>query len=409
MDVIICDISAWEYWRTPSQLSSVEISLEELGAILDERAPLIRALRKPRANMREVARLVAERLCGQLKGLSTPVHVMVDETAAGRSSSLVHVHRLPRHLPSGGVVSLGGGLSVLSPELTLAIHCQQRTVSQIAKMMYEACGIFSLCPSNERIEYLVRRLVQDGVLYRGCVPSNQEIYGCYNSSGVMQGFLDYEGEPLPWSPSFDRRDSITDIWRRPPLTTMERVRDVLSQLSGMRGLEEARRAAKIARDGAASPEEVKAHMLLCSGTWAGGESWGDPMLNMRVELTPEARALAHRQFCIADFLWKDRLGDLEVNGEAFHADARGFAVESGRRAALESMGYHVVDINHEQMANLELFDAMLPAMARALGFPLQERTPAFLKRRDELHRELFDRPFEPVWEERPRKRRRAKK
>lgn len=408
MDIIICDISAWEYWRTPPQLGSIEIPLDELQAALGEASALVRALKSQRSNIRDPERLVAGRLCGELKGLSLPVHVMVGKALGGRCSDLIHIHTVPKHLPSGGVVSLGGGLSVLSPELTLAIHCQQRTVTQIAKMMYEACGIFSLCPSNERIDHVVRKLVSEGVLYRGCVPASQGIYGYYDATGTPCSFLDYEGELLPWSPSFDRRDSITDIWSRPPLTTMEQVRGVAANLSGVRGIQEVRRAVKIARDGAASPEEVKAHMLLCSGTWVGGESWGDPMLNMRVDLTLEARALAHRQFCIADFLWKDRLGDLEVNGEAFHADARGFAVESGRRAALESMGYRVVDINHEQMANLELFDTMLPAMAKALGFPLQERTPAFLRRRDALHRELFERPFEPVWEDRPRRRRAPK-
>lgn len=87
--------------------------------------------------------------------------------------------------------------------------------------------------------------------------------------------------------------------------------------------------------------------------------------------------------------------DLEVQGMAFHADDQGFLVASGRRTALESMGYTVLEINHEQMADLEKFDAMLPSMARAVGYPLQPRTGAFLQRRDKLHRALFGLPYDP--------------
>lgn len=397
MDVVICDISAWEYWRTPPLLQDVEISVERFRRMVPQNSPLRHTVPYPRPNARRADRLICSRILTDLKGLSIPVHVMVSEPRSLHASSLVHPHAMPSDLPREHLIPLGNGLSVLSPELCLVLHRKRRDAMQIAKMMFEACGIFTICPGSERLAAAMRDLVSSGALHRGCISSDQRIYEFCGPTGIPIGTTGRDGEVLPWEPGFDRRGQITDLWKRPPLTSTDRIARLLDELDGPHRFKAARRALSATIDGAASPEEARALLMLCSDRWLGGEAWKKPLLNARVDLTLEAKALSHRSFLVADALWPETRGILEVNGEVAHADENGFLIASGRTPALESMGYGVAELNHEQMADLELFDAMLPTISRKLGLPLQKRTAAFLARRDKLHRELFQRPYEPSW------------
>lgn len=44
------------------------------------------------------------------------------------------------------------------------------------------------------------------------------------------------------------------------------------------------------------------------------------------------------------------MGVVEVNGEGFHSDDLTFKKETGRTAALESMGYSVVSFTYDQVS-----------------------------------------------------------
>lgn len=394
--VVICDVSAWQYWRTPPQLREGWIDPEALRAALPEGSPDRAVLRPLRSNAREAERLVHERLLGDLKGVSLPVHVMVDEASSRHESDLVAAHRIPKGLPAAGLIDIGNGLKVLSPELAILVQRQARGTLDVAKMMFEACGLFSLAPSNPRIDLVVEDLTSRGLLtkdsYRGL-----GIYGYSNGAGQpLPAVLDKSDEngDLLWLPAFDRAGHITSLWKRSPITSTDELARTIKQLGGIKGLPAARQALALVHDGAASPAEVYANLLLCSGAWHGGESWGSPDLNRQIPYTRTASALAHTGFAVADMLWPQAQADLEIQSETYHADDLGFALLSGRRAALESMGYTVSELSYEQMSDLVLFEAVLPALARQLGQTLQPRTPAFLQRRNLLHRELFYKPYE---------------
>ena len=391
--VVVCDISAWQYWRTPPQLRDEWADPAFMEAYLPASSPDRAALRPRRKDAREADAKVHARLLGDLKGVRLPVHVMVDEGSSLHHSELVIPHRMTRGLPASGVVGLGGGLHVLSPEMTLILRNQERGIIQTVKMMFEAAGIFSLAPPNDRMGVILQDLVERRVVSPEA-SLHDGIYGFSDERGRRLGFLDARGNPLSWTPTFDRHGRLTDLWKRPPLTSAHDIAAALDEVRGSKGVKEARRALALLMEGAASPEEVRAALMLCSGVRHGGESWGRPDLNRRIIYTPEARALAHASFAVADLLWPELKVDLEVQGKAFHADERGFEVASGRRAALESMGYQVRELTHEQMANLSLFDAIVSPMATQIGLPLQRRSRAFLERRRRLHGELFGKPYE---------------
>lgn len=182
-----------------------------------------------------------------------------------------------------------------------------------------------------------------------------------------------------------------------PLTSTEALAVSLSELSDIRYLDASARALELCVNGAASPAEAQAYLLLCANRRLGGEGFPKPKLNMRIDYSPAARRLVGRSFAVADCLWPEPRKILEVNGEAFHANSDGFLVETARRPALESMGYTVAEVTPAQMADLSLFDTMLPVIAEKLGFPLKRPTAAFLRARDRLHHELFSCPYEPAW------------
>lgn len=93
--------------------------------------------------------------------------------------------------------------------------------------------------------------------------------------------------------------------------------------------------------------------------------------------------------CVGDMVWEHPRAIIEVNGFEYHADRNGFFIQSGRTAALQSMGYVVLDVNYRQIADLDQFETMLSVFSDMLGFPLHTRTKTFLARREELHRLLM--------------------
>lgn len=393
MEAIICGISAWQYHRVPPLVRDVEIDVARAIAPAPAGLAMPPGIIAGRSDARAVERLVRSRILTDLKGLSLPIHLMVPDSSGMHETRLVHSHRIPKRLPREHLVDLGNGLFVLSPELTVMLQGTGASKVKVAKMMFEACGLFSLLPSNDRIDLVASDLVSQGVLVRESFGADS-IFGYSDDAGRPLGFLDWEGNPLGWTPAFDRLGRLTDLWKRPPLTSVEELICLLSELGGLRGLGVARTAVKMVRNGAASPEEARCCMLLCSGARHGGEAFGSPDLNRQIQLSPEAQALSGLGFCVGDLVWKERRRILEVQSKGFHADAQGFEVTTGRRAGLESMGYELLEVTPHQMAHLELLDAMLPSFSSRLGFKLRKRTAAFLARRNALHAELYGSPYD---------------
>lgn len=392
---IISGISAWQYWRTPPVLRDVEIDEQSALAPAPLGAGLDSTLICPRANAREIDREVCGRVLTDLKGVSLPLHVMVEEGSRGiRPDGLTIAHRLPKNLPAGSIVPLGGGVKVLSVEATICSLSHSLDAVQLAKVMCEACGIFTLAPQNERVDLVLRKM-RDEKLFSKDSFGQDGIYGFCDETGRPLSFTDDWGNPLPWTPRFDRRDRYTGLWKRPPLTSVEDLELYIDRCGAFGPRHAIWKALGMSANGAASPAEVLAYLLLCSGAWNGGESWGSPDLNRRVIYTRNAAKLAHGSFCIGDMLWAGQKKDLEIQSDSYHADKLGYRFYSGRTAALESMGYTVKELLYEQMADLELFDAALPSLAKDLDMPLQPRSVAFLRRRNELHERLFRAPYEP--------------
>ena len=389
MDAIICDISAWEYWRTPPVLRDVEIPQDIALAGPPDGLDLGWAAGKTRANARHIEEQVRQRLLTDLKGISVPVHVMLPN-ALRYSSDLIKAHRIPKGLPKHCAVDIGGGLGVVSASLLLsAPFCNVDRV-QLALAMFEACGIYATSPDNSRMRFVLRMLKNNGELEEnGMLNPASVICEYYDANGRRSTFLDSAGEDIPWSLCMPNSGAGSNLWKRPPLTTVDELSTLASEFKGIPGCRSVEQALELAMDGSASPLESKIALFLTANRRFGGEGWPKPKLNHRINFDKAAQRLSGQRFCVADQLYTETKGVLEVEGEAYHSADLTFKRETGRAAALESMGYHVVSFTNDQVADLKNFDAIIGRRAEVLGLPLANRTAAFLKRRNALHTQIF--------------------
>ena len=344
-----------------------------------------------RSNAREVDALLSGRLLCDLKGLTLPIHVMVDEHTTRKNTNFVIMHQLPHAYPLERIVPIGNGLGVEDPAMSLCRSCSKRAITHIACAMFEACGTYALCPDTSQIKRALELLLGNRETADALKQTESPLREFYDAAGRH---VTHDKE-APWQLAFDRADSPTRLWKRPPLSSTQELKTLCDALKGMRGTKDAGLAIRLVDNGSASPLESKAHLLLFSGRRNGGEWLAHPWLNRRIDFSDSARALAGNRYCIGDMVFPLAKAVIEVNGFAFHADRQGFSIQSGRTAALKSMGYRVIDLNYQQLSNLEQLDSLLPAIAHDLGLPLRPKTTTFLKRREILHTNLFDtNPYE---------------
>lgn len=391
-DAIVCDLSAWQYWSTPPAIRKAVLPSELAHASLSESAEFPACVLVPRKNAGCLDTMIRSRLLTELKAVTLPVHILASDPLARRKTRLVHPHRMRVDLAESELFDLGGGLAVSSPEATLRHLARKRSFGFVLQKMYEACGIYALVPQTSRVEATVNLLANEGALSRDAIKAMPSISAFYDASGAVVPHVNNEGKTLNWKPAIDRSGNITGLWKRPPLVSLDALllhTETAARIPRARGTARALRAARQTMEGSASPLESKAAIMLFAARSIGSEHLTEVKLNHTVGLTAEAALLASQNSCIADALDSQHGLIFEVNGRAFHADRDGFVEHSGRRAALENMGYTVMDVTNEMLSDLERFDAFLTSVEKKAGIRLREKSVSFLERRDLLHAELF--------------------
>lgn len=385
--IILYASSAWAYHRTPPVVRHAEIPEEVAYLPYPEGGDLPPALKLPRSNAADSTRAVYARMRLDLKGIDLPAHVLVDHCSAPRSTAFLTYHRTRKLPPRSHLIALGGDLYVPTPELALLHLAQTESPPQLALDMFEACGTYAgFCPTGPA-RYTLDQLVEAGFLdHAEDLPG---ITSFYDADSRPLPLVDSSGDPLPWKPAVNRFGKLDNLWRRPPLTSSERLACFAKTLGHGGSAQTMRLAASWVQDGSASPLETRMALILCLDPRYGGEAWPRPHLNQRIDLTPEAQTLSGGTYRVADLFWPDLNVDLEVNGMAYHADRHGFAQASSRRAALEAMGCTVLEISFDQMRSYDKLDAMLQTFSAKTGMPLQDRTKGFVAAREHLLDELF--------------------
>lgn len=387
--VILCDLSAWQYHRTPPAVRAIDIPVE----IARSPEPLGLAMRKHELSVRSSSRSclssITERLLTDLKGVSLPVHVLVDGASNRTKSEHFVFHRRPDLLPDNAIQDIGGGVGVLTPPFTLALQNQNRGLITVLRAMCEACGIYAIHQETNRTRYVLNTALSEGMLSPGKSRSSRGISAYSDENGKPSSFLGRFNNQLPWVPSFDRFNRLTNLWKRPPLTSTEEIIHAADLIAGTRGTKLSRKAASLAFNGAGSPLETQVALALCLSARYGGEGFPMPSFNRKVSFSADAQTLSKMKCAVADMLWEESHVILEVNGLAYHADRQGFVLSSNRRAALESMGYTVLEIDYEQFSKLEQFDVIVSTFSKALEVRPPNRSARFISQQEKLHANLL--------------------
>lgn len=378
MEVVACDISAFQFWRVPPVvrlLASAPESDEDLNRLfalsrvkalraeMINELPLCRSCFAEGAKWRHVSeRSLAIRDASVLlaSAIDCPVDVLIKSPGESHESSIVRLRQWKHDIAPGGLVPVTDELSVASPAFALQQLAARASLARTIMLVSEVCGAFSVYHAPAPISRFLQRRLDVG------------------------GLPDYGG----WSPCLSASGTLTGLWRHKPLTTPRELAKFARLSDSNRGKKRLLRATELVHPNAASPFEVQAGMLLGLPKRLGGEGLGGFEHNKRIELSGRARLLADKDCCYGDLVWDHRL-DLECQGAEFHGNPRSYLSDSERMGALELMGYRVLPVTYKQIADSARFDALADTVAAILNLRRSKRSEASRLAALELRNELF--------------------
>lgn len=134
----------------------------------------------------------------------------------------------------------------------------------------------------------------------------------------------------------------------------------------------------------ASPFEAQLSLLLATPRVAGGEGLRSFSSNARIVLSGKAARLAGRYNCYADFLFEET-GDkkplvVECQGRLVHSGADAAMSDSDRATALQQMGFNVMLLTYQQIADEKNFEIVKRMLFEEIGLEHREKTDASLMR-----------------------------
>lgn len=300
--------------------------------------------------------------------LGVPLHVLASGPGGHGSTAVTKMHVFQGDLPYGSIVDVSSDFDdvrTASPLLALLAMAPTMSETHLIMALCELCGTFSVFdPSRELRAWL-------------------------------QGLIDAHALPAldGWRPVLTRDGRLTSLWRRPAVASVEEARTFADSMRGRYGCKRFSRAAEKALDGAASPLEVQAALLLGLSRRMGGSGFPAIRLNARIPMSPGARLIASKETCFADLLIEGKEGTrpvvVECQSELIHnADEQALA-DGERLMALQSMGYTVVPLTHEQLAIPPVYAMVERYLARELGLRVKSKSPGLKRKELDLRRDLF--------------------
>lgn len=256
---------------------------------------------------------LAGHLDDDLRGLSTPLHLLVPRRQDCRRSTLKLAHLWTAPVLRGSFSRVRAGLYVSTPEFCVLQMARLLTPVELVRLVDELCGTYVLAPCPE------------------------------------------------------------DPYRNaPPCTSVAYLRDFFARAkaAGVRGAQDALDALRFAADGSASPMETVLSLLLCLPCRQGG--YGAPLasFNQRPQDAPGSDlALRGRHRC--DLLWREAGVALEYEGEKTHAGSIQTARDSQRDNALATRGQALIKVTKAQVYDVDAFDVVARQVLGLLKRPVR--------------------------------------
>ena len=377
MEITICDITAFDYWRMPPlvrHLLADDETSPKLQPVIREdemlalreavaQTPLARTILAPNPATRNAGRAIKDLKPAAIMLAAChqgAIDIAVDEHRRCHASSTVR-HRFSQHeTPIGATTAIEEYINVANPALALLQLAGRASLARTTMLVSEICGAFTVYRAPQPIRAALQKIANSGT------------------------FPQVDG----WRPYIKSDGVITDLWSRPPLATPSNLAAFAQECSTRKGCQNLRLAAQLATPGAASPLEVQAGMLLGLSRRRGGEGHAGFSFNKRIDLSPGAQAIAQRGHCYCDLYWENGL-DVECQSAAVHDEAASFLSDSDRTCALKSMGIDVIPVTYGQLADERRFAELSKTIAKARGKRFRPKTTQQVKTARTLRKELF--------------------
>lgn len=241
------------------------------------------------------------------------VHHLIPNEAFRSRSRIAAPHTFPHKLPSRALTPVARSLYMTSPSFTFFLLAPTLPICQTVALAYELCGSYRLAAG-----------------------------------------------------SFEQHA---------PLATTAALSTCAAELAHARGASAARRSAKFVMDGSASPMETMLATILSLPCKYGGYGLPTPLLNHRIDLSPNAQRIARKRFVKCDLFWPDGNLCVEYNSNKHHTGAERIDSDARRQAALLDMGVTVITITAGQILNVESCDAAAKAIAKKIGRRIRPQAP----------------------------------
>ena len=345
MKDLLCDISAFRYWRLPPQALA-----------------LCPPLPRPEEDRQRYG-LARNPTAAVVLGL--PLHTLVGTRNKRTCPASVRQRLFLGELPRESVLETEHGFLVTSPLLTAFIMSRHLTDLQLLLVLAEMCGLFTVCALPAALEAELSRAIESGAI--------SATFGrarCPSEDGAA-----------------------SNMWRRDALVLDGDLDRFCSDVCGMRYGKRFVAVSHLVPLGAASPFEVETYLLLGLPRSLGGEGFCGIELNVEVALSASARAIVGKSRVYIDLLLSSPDGErqvaIECQGKGSHGRAGDGLRDADRMTALQAMGYDVFLLTHGQISDEDRFRAIVKAVCRLLDVEYRDKSSEEQGAEALLRSELF--------------------
>ncbi len=330
MKDLLCDISAFRYWRLPPQALALCPPLPRPEKDRQRYGPA----RNPTAAV----------------ALGLPLHTLVGTRNERTCPASVRQRLFLGELPRESVLETEHGFLVTSPLLTAFIMSRHLTDLQLLLVLAEMCGLFTVCALPAALEAELSRAIESGA-----IPAT-----------------------FGWARCPSEDDAASNLWRRDALVLDGDLDRFCSDVCGMRYGKRFAAVSHLVLLGAASPFEVETYLLLGLPRSLGGEGFCGIELNVEVALSASARAIVGKSHVYIDLLLSSPDGErqvaIECQGKGSHGRAGDGLRDADRMTALQAMGYDVFLLTHGQISDEDRFRAIVKAVCRLLDVEYRNKS-----------------------------------
>lgn len=289
MDYVISHISALECWRQIGRHDGC-------AALPDTRAKLPKTLP------------LSSQLENKPTLLTVPLHCYCAQKQKSQRAKGVTAHYAKTALPPNAIRRLSERVGIVSPELALLQIANEITLAELAGLITEFCGRYS---------------IQDNAPH--------------------------------------------GMFSREPLTTVKKVSSFSNAVRGLTGATALRTASHYALDNSRSPAETAAALLLTLPRMRGGYGLRGACLNPEVNLSAMARAVVGTPSLKPDIMWPKARLCIEYDSHEFHFDTSRVVNDARRKNALLLSNLHVITLTKTQLFDRREMDKIAKHVAAKTG------------------------------------------